>query len=210
VEDGSISGTNGTPLPLRVSNSVLPPAQQVPDHPLPKVSPGIQDHPDSALAPGDAHSGTALERGGSAANADPLRANRRVITTITENLVANTSGNRAIAQRLVQETEAKLAELRDARRNDDESARLIEFLEWLARELTRLLENLDRAIADPLEPIFLGRAAEIARTLKVGLLEAVEKHRVRIWEVGAVMGAGWFLTSLSGEKLSDILKILLK
>ena len=42
IEDGQISGIRDTPLPLRVSNSVLLPAQQLPDHPLPKVTPGIQ------------------------------------------------------------------------------------------------------------------------------------------------------------------------
>ena len=161
--------------------------------------------------PVEAHSGAALEASGSlAANADVLRADRRAITTITQNLAANTSENQVIAQGLLQVTQAKIAELRDARLNDRETADLIQFLEWLARGLTELVENLDRAIADPSEPIFLGTAGEIARNLKLGLLDAVEKHRVKIWEVGALVGVGLFLSSLSGEKLSDILKILLK
>lgn len=151
----------------------------------------------------------AFEGAGSlAANADVASAQRRVTTTITANLAANLPDNRAIAHGLLQVTQAKIAELREARLNDPETASLIKLLEWLAKGLTQLVENLDRAIAQPSEPMFLGTAGEIARNLKLGLLEAVEKHRIKVWEVGAAVGVACFLSSLSGERLSDILRIL--
>ena len=84
---------------------------------------------------------------------------------------------------------------------------MIKFLEWLAQGLTQLVDNLDRAIAQPTEPMFLGTAADIARQLKLGLFEAIEQRRVRVWEVGAIVGVACFLSSLSGEKLASILKI---
>jgi hypothetical protein len=133
-------------------------------------------------------------------NADVVAARRSVIE---RNLAANTADNRAAAPALLQATQVKIAELHDARLNDPETADLIKFLEWLAQGLTRLLDNLDRAIAQPTEPVFLGTAADIAHQLKLGLLEAVKKNRVRVWEISAAVGAGCFLYSLSGEKLTD-------
>jgi hypothetical protein len=65
--------------------------------------------------------------------------------------------------------------LRDRRSNDPDAGELIDFLEWLATDLSRLVESLDRAIAQP-EPMFLGHAAEIAEQLQLGLMEALERH----------------------------------
>ena len=99
--------------------------------------------------------------------------------------------------------------MRDARRNDSETADLIEFLEWLAQGLTELGENIDRAIANPSEPMFLGAAGEIVQTLKRGLFEAVEKNRARVWEIGACIGTACFLSWLGGENLAHFLSALL-
>jgi hypothetical protein len=86
---------------------------------------------------------------------------------------------------------------------------LIEFLKWLAIELSKIVENIERAIAQPgSEPMFLGMAGTIAYDLKLGLLAAVEKNRVKIWEGGAVVGAACLLAWLTGETPAEILRIL--
>ena len=130
------------------------------------------------------------------------------IATIRANLAANLTENRAVAEGLFVATRIKIAELRDARLNDDETADVIEFLEWLAQGLTTLRENLDRAIANPSEPMFLGTAGEIVQILRRGLLEAAEKNRCRIWEMGACVGTACFLNWLGGENLAHFLSIL--
>jgi hypothetical protein len=109
-----------------------------------------------------------------AANAEVVRAEK----VIAQNLAANTAGNRAGAQAPLRATQVKITELRDARLNDPATEDLVEFLEWLAQGLTRLVDNLDRAIAQPAEPLFLGTAGDIAHELKLGLVEAVKKNAV--------------------------------
>ncbi len=129
--------------------------------------------------------------------------------TYRRGLAANTIENRRAAQALLEATQAAIAELRDKRLNDPDTGEMIDFLDWLAMGLSELVENLDRAIADPAsEPMFLGTAGEIARQLKLGLMEAVEKNRVRIWEVGACVGTASFLSWLSGESLAQLLSTL--
>ena len=124
-------------------------------------------------------------------------------------LAANTIENRRAAQALLEATQAAIDELRDKRLNDPDTGELIDFLDWLAMGLSELVEILDRAIADPAsEPMFLGTAGEIARQLKLGLMEAVEKNRVRIWEVGACVGTASFLSWLSGESLAQLMSTL--
>jgi hypothetical protein len=136
-----------------------------------------------------------------AANAEVVRAEK----VIAQNLAANTAGNRAAAQALLRATQVTITELREARLNDPATADLVEFLEWLAQGLTRLVDNLDRAIAQPAEPLLLGTAGDIAYELKLGLVEAVKKTRA-----GLGNRRRMFLYSLSGEKLTDILRILFK
>ena len=132
-------------------------------------------------------------------------------TTIRRNLAANTIENRAAAQAPLQATQAQIASLRDKRSNNPGTGELINFLEWLANGLTALVENLDRAIAEPgSERIFLGTAGEIAHKLQLGLLEAVEKNRVRVFEVAALVGTGCFLAWLGDENLARFLSILFK
>ena len=58
--------------------------------------------------------------------------------------------------------------------------------------------------------MFLGTAGDIAHELKLGLLEAVKKNRVRVWEIGAAVGAACFVASLSDERVTAILKVLFK
>jgi hypothetical protein len=124
----------------------------------------------------------------------------------TRGLAANTIENRRAAQALLEATQTAIAKLRDKRSNDPDTGELIDFLDWLAMGLTTLVENLDRAIAEPAsEPMFLGTAGEIAHQLKLGLMEAMEKNRARIWEVGAYVGAASFLYWLGGEDLAKML-----
>ena len=98
----------------------------------------------------------------SMAGAGGLTANAEVhpaAAAIGRNLAASVIDNRRAAQGLLEATQAKIAELRDARSND---ADLIDFLEWLASGLSNLVEYLDRAIAQPgSEPMFLGWRAKL-------------------------------------------------
>jgi hypothetical protein len=222
--ESTISGTRDTPLPLKsatdgnaqhVSTAAFDAstfdaaAFQIASQP-PKLSNAVLSTTEGIIVPPSVAplSGAAAFAGGGnlVANADVLPAKKLV----TQNLAANTADNLAAAQVLLHATQAKIAELRDARLNDSETTDLIKFLEWLAQGLTQLVDNLDRAIAQPTEPMFLGTAADIARQLKLGLFEAIEQRRVRVWEVGAIVGVACFLSSLSGEKLASILKILFK
>jgi hypothetical protein len=229
--EGSISGTRNTLLPLRIAT--LPSestaafdasafdeaAFQNATQPLPlpqTISNAVVDvaaPPSAGAAPSEINLGAPASEATLALAAD-LTGNADVVavrrSVIKQNLAANTADNRTAAQALLQATQAKIAELRDARLNDPETADLIKFLEWLAQGLTQLVDNLDCAIAQPAEPMFLGTAADIAHQLKLGLFEAIEKRRVRVWEVGAIVGVACFLSSLSGEKLASILKFLFK
>jgi len=152
--------------------------------------------------------------GRSTADADIRRARSEpqlIIRTITDNLRANPIGNRDIAHSLFDATQAQLSELKEAGSNDPETRDLIDFLAWLAEGLERLTQNLSLAISQPdQEPMFNGLAGQIAYQLKTGLLEAVEKKRVRIWEYGGAVGTASFLWWLSGEKLTELLGILFK
>jgi len=153
------------------------------DQPSPKLSNAVIEGggvPPAGPAPSEikleAHAAesTFAGAGNLAANAEVVRAEK----VIAQNLAANTAGNRAGAQALLRATQVKITELRDARLNDPATEDLVEFLEWLAQGLTRLVDNLDRAIAQPAEPLFLGTAGDIAHELKLGLVEAVKKNAV--------------------------------
>jgi hypothetical protein len=149
-------------------------AFQVANQP-PRLSNAVLSTTEGMVAPLSA-STSAQARGAAAfpatstltADAEVIPAAKRVIVG---NLAANTLDSRTAAQALLQATHAKIAELRDARLNDPETANLIEFLEWLAQGLARLVDNLDCAIAQPTEPMFLGAAGEIAHQLKLGLVD---------------------------------------
>jgi hypothetical protein len=132
-----------------------------------------------------------------------------VVVTITRKLAANTIENRRAAQALLEATQAAIAELRDKRSNDPDTEELIDFLDWLAMGLSALVKNLDRAIAEPAsEPMFSGMAGKIAHQLQLGLIEAAEKHRVRVFEIGVLIGTACFLQWLSGESLAQLLSSL--
>jgi hypothetical protein len=132
------------------------------------------------------------------------------VLSIGRNLAAHAVESRAAAQALHQATQHQIADLRDKRSNDPDVVELIDFLEWLATGLSQLAETLDRAIAQPGldEPMFLGNAAKIAEQLQLGLMEALEKNRVRIFEVGACVGTAVFLNWLGGESLAHFLSII--
>jgi hypothetical protein len=132
------------------------------------------------------------------------------IVTIEQNLRANLAESRDVAQVLLDATRTTIAELRDARRNDEAAAELIDFLEWLANGLADLVENLDRAIAEPAsEPMFLGTAGIIADSLHRGLLEFVEQKRVQIIQYSALTGVSWFLSAVTGTDFVQLLKLFL-
>jgi hypothetical protein len=133
-----------------------------------------------------------------------------VSTTILGNLGANTADNLAAAENLLQATGQQLESLKAKGSNDPDVRDLIDFLEWLAKGLSELVDNLRRAVAQPSsdKPIFLGNAAIIAEQLQTGLMQAVEKNRVRIFEIGACVGTACFLSWLSGENIAHLMEVL--
>jgi hypothetical protein len=133
------------------------------------------------------------------------------VQSIRRSLALNTTDNRDAVQALLEATHAQIAKIHDERSNDPDVRDLVDFLEELAKGLSELVTNLDRAIADPnAAPMFLGTAGKIARSLQLGLIEAVDKNRVRIWEIGACVGAAWLLSSWTGESAAEFLKILFR
>jgi hypothetical protein len=132
------------------------------------------------------------------------------IVTIEQNLLANLADSRDVVQVLLDATRTTIAKLREARRNDEAAAELIDFLEWLANGLADLLENLDRAIAEPVsERMFVGTAGIIADSLHRGLLEFVEQKRVQIIQYSALTGVSWFLSAVTGTDFVQLLKLFL-
>ena len=129
--------------------------------------------------------------------------------TFGRGLAANTLENRRAAQALLEATRIAAVKLRDQRSNDPDTGELIDFLDWLATGLSELVKNLDLAIAEPAsEPMFLGLAGKIAHQLQLGLIEASEKHRAKVIEIGACIGTACFLHWLSGESLAQLLSTL--
>jgi hypothetical protein len=134
---------------------------------------------------------------------------RARVVTIEQNLRTNLGDSRRAAHVLLDATRATITDLQDKRLNDPGAADLIEFLDWLANGLADLIDNLDRAIADPAsEPMFLGTAGVMAESLHRGLLEFVEQKRVQIVRYGALTGVAWFLSYVTGTDLTEILKLL--
>jgi hypothetical protein len=124
---------------------------------------------------------------------------------------------RDAAHVLAQTVKEQITELRAARHNDTESADFIDFLEMIARELDRLVDALDRAIAAKgsadQQQMFLGEAGKIANHLKAGFYEYLEQHRADIAghsiKVGLVSAAAWFLHAC-GFDLASIVSVFKK
>jgi hypothetical protein len=120
---------------------------------------------------------------------------------------------RDAARALAQAVKDQIAKMKEARRND--VGDFINFLEWVAQELDRLVDALDRAIKDPddQQPIFLGEAGKIANHLKTGLYEYLEQHRADISghmiTGGLVIAAAGFLHAC-GFDLASIISIFRK
>jgi hypothetical protein len=115
---------------------------------------------------------------------------------------------------LAQAVEDQVAEWKAAGRNDTDA---IDFLDMIAGELRKLVEALDRAIeaaAQGLaeEGVFLGRAARIANTLKVGFDEFLERRRADIAgfaiKVGLAAAAYQFLRACGVDDFAAIATIV--
>ena len=105
--------------------------------------------------------------GGVTVNADALHGDRRAITTITQNLATNTFEIRDAVRALVQATQAQIKQLEEKRLNDPETAELIEFLKDRWQLNYQIVENIERAIAQPgSEPDVFRMAGTIAYDLK--------------------------------------------
>lgn len=103
---------------------------------------------------------------------------------------------RDAARALSQEFTAQVEELKRSRPNDpDRLAKhddLVAFLDKMAAGLSTLADALDRAVKEASEgkpePVFLGKAAEVARQLQLGAIEWLEQNRTTLIEVPIRMG----------------------
>ena len=121
---------------------------------------------------------------------------------------------RDAARALAQAVKDQIAELKEPRLNDTKTADFIDFLEMIARELDKLVDALDRAIASvDQQGIFLGEAKKIADQLKTGFYEYLEQHRADIAgysiKISLVSAAAWFLHAC-GFDLASIISLFKK
>jgi hypothetical protein len=122
---------------------------------------------------------------------------------------------RDAARVLAQAVEDQAAEWRATGSNDSDA---IEFLEWVAGELRKLVEALDRAVeaaaqGSAEQGVFVGRAAQIAKTLNIGLDEFLDRRRADIAgfgvKIGLVAAAYQFLHVCGVDDLSTIASIVI-
>jgi hypothetical protein len=115
----------------------------------------------------------------------------------------------AMARELGHQFEQQAERLRGKNSRSKEEDELFDFLRLMATRLNELADAIKDAMARPAEePIFLGKAAKIATELETGFLEFVTKHRVHVWEVGAIGVALCFFSQLglSPKEAADFLR----
>jgi hypothetical protein len=144
-------------------------------------------------------------------------ADRSSVARIERRLSERTSEWRDVARALSTAVRDQISELQRHKPNEEDQLPafndLIAFLETLEKKLAALADALDQATKEAgVEPMFLGKAAVIARQLDLGLIGFLEKHRVRIFEVGfslSALGAvSYFCGGLSGDPV-EVLKVIL-
>jgi hypothetical protein len=118
---------------------------------------------------------------------------------------------RDAARSLAKAITGQIEDLNASKPNDGEGLAkhndLVSFLEQIAAGLTELGEALDRVVnasaKDSLEPVFLGKAGEIAHQLNVGLMEFLERNRAHIAgfpiRTGLFLSGYWFLKACGVE-----------
>jgi hypothetical protein len=111
-----------------------------------------------------------------AVTAADMSASRAVSSTVEQRLLEQPKHIRDAAHSLSREFIDQAAELKKSRPNDED---LVAFLEKMAEGLERLANALDQCVKSP-EPIFLGKAAEIARQLSLGSMEWLEANRTNV------------------------------
>jgi hypothetical protein len=154
------------------------------------------------------------------ASTDPQSALNKhdpAVAMIERRLSERTSEWRDVARALSTAVRDQISELQRHKPNEEDQLPafndLIAFLETLEKKLAALADALDQATKEAgVEPMFLGKAAVIARQLDLGLIGFLEKHRVRIFEVGfslSALGAvSYFCGGLSGDPV-EVLKVIL-
>jgi chromosome segregation ATPase len=135
------------------------------------------------------------------------------VARIERRLSESTGEWRDVARALSAAVRDQISELQRRKPNEEDQLPdfndLIAFLETLEKKLAALADALDQATKEAgVEPMFLGKAAVIARQLDLGLMGFLEKHRVRIFETGALITVGYLCGGLSGDAV-EVLKMIL-
>lgn len=131
-------------------------------------------------------------------------------------LLEQPSDIRDAAYVLSEAFKAQAEELRRLKPNGEQDlerwASLLQFFESMDAQLHNLSEGLDRLIANARlaeQPIFLGRAGDIAKQLELGLTEWLEENRTKVWDYPikvAGYGLGFtVLTSIFGVPPNAVL-----
>jgi hypothetical protein len=110
---------------------------------------------------------------------------------IIRRILEDPASIRDAARALHDEIAAQIDELKRTRPNDERLADhddLIGFLEGIAAGLAELSEAIDHVLTTNTvdgksEPAFLGKAAEIAHQLNLGVMEWLEDHRTTVIDV---------------------------
>lgn len=146
-----------------------------------------------------------------------------IAATITSQLSERPKEISESARTFVREIKYQVEELRKPASGDDrlpQQNELIDFLERLSVGLTNLADAIDQAlnvskVGSP-EPLFRGKAGQIAEQLNLGLMEYLEKNRADLvgfsLKVGLMGAAYVFLKAcgLEGEFFAFLRDLLLK
>jgi hypothetical protein len=139
------------------------------------------------------------------------RASARIV--IERKLLERPDDIREAARNLSQAFEAQANELRKSKPNElgrlAQYENLTSFFEQMAAGLADLADALDRAFASPgPEPLFIGKAADIARALQLRVQQWIEKTGTDVVDVpiriGLLFGGISFLHGIGADSLPAI------
>jgi hypothetical protein len=136
--------------------------------------------------------------------------------TIERRLSEQPADIRDAARALCQELRAQADELKQLRWNDPDRiaqrGNLVALFEKLANGLANLADNLDHAISKATEgkpePVFLGKAADVAHKLHFGLMEWLAENRTAVFDIPYRIGlfglSVTFLHSVGADSMAAI------
>jgi hypothetical protein len=207
-----VEGTALSPISITIDRSVATqsetaettgPVLPVTPKPTASTTPTMVELAARATLQSNASLGLSVNRTNPAAT--PIGADGAFVGSLLEHPAEIREAARALSKAIADQ----IGQLNASKPNDAESLAkqndFVAFLEMIATGLNHLADALDQAIATgtngSLEPIFLGRAGEIAKQLSTTVKEGLERHRTYIADCAirfGVFGAGFVFLHACG------------